>query len=257
MLAPPVEQSEIDLQNVARALRAQLRGKGSGDMAVPPWRALPLQHLALSRPHHAMDHKTAMRVIETVGPGLVSLDVSGFKDITDEFVTAGLHKHCLSLRELVMDECLEITGAGLAQYFASLRAARTGRAGESLEHVSLERCYRLTVEAVQELVRSAGSSLRKLNLNSADDSMTKWGLLALAGRMYNKEGVLVEETTGCPYLTEVDLSWVRCTTDSVLEDILLCCPRIETVRVYGCPHVTQFAPTRPGLKYIGRESDTL
>ncbi|KAJ1939340.1 UV-damaged DNA-binding protein rad7 [Linderina macrospora] len=259
MLAPPVDQAESDKQNAARKLRTRLTGKGkdAGEVPVPSWRALKLQRLGLGKPHHVMDHKTAMRVIEAVGHDLVSLDVSGFKDIKDEFVTVGLHKHCPMLRELTMDECLEITGTGLSQYFAGLREATGRRAGESLERVGLERCYGLTAETVQELVRSAGSSLQALNLNSVDDKMTKWGLMALTGRMYDAEGNLVEETTGCSCLAEIDLSWVRCTTDAVMEEVVRCCPRIATVRVYGCPGVTQFAPSRAGLRYLGRESDTL
>ncbi|KAJ1962085.1 UV-damaged DNA-binding protein rad7 [Dipsacomyces acuminosporus] len=239
---------------------------------IPAWQPLSkLQKLDLSHPHKPMMNQTMMRVVRALGPQLKSLDVSGFKDLEDDFLANVLAEHCYGLHELGLGECNSISPEAFVEFFSRCRRKQTVP-GRGFVRLSLDRCYMLTDAVIQEIMLHSGTTLTSLGLNSVDDSLSKYGILALAGHVYkldndgsnskdndnnNDEPELVDKVFGCPYLEELDLSWVRCTTDAVLEEIVGSCKRLSQIRVYGCPHVTQFAPARPGLKYTGRESDTI
>ncbi|KAI9505466.1 hypothetical protein BX070DRAFT_188369 [Coemansia spiralis] len=233
-----------------------------------------LERLNLSRPYKPMSNQTAMRVVETLGSQLCVLDFAGFKDIEDDFLLQALDKNCGRLQELHLSECNSISSDAFAEFFARQRHKRATSAGHAadgkrsngLTRVGLDKCYMLTDLVIQELVLYSGATLRWLNLNSVDDNLTMHGLLALAGKIYRpppeQDGhrggpELVDETSGCVLLEEIDLSWVHCASDTVLDMVLSKCTKLAQIKTYGCSDVTAFAPTRPGLVYIGRECDTL
>ncbi|KAJ2857818.1 UV-damaged DNA-binding protein rad7 [Coemansia erecta] len=278
-LSAPITDFEEQMQEPERVLRLlsdrrDRKGKSSGISmhprdfrgSIPSWKPLSkLQKLDLARPHKPMSSQTASRVIRTLGAQLRVLDLSGFKDIDDLFILDTLDAHCQNLEELYLNECVSITPGAMAQFFHSQRQ-KAKVASKGYRRVGLGRCYMLTDSVIQELVLHSGATLTWLDLNSVDDNLSKYGLLALSGAIYKRhagenddseEYVLEKQTSGCVNLEEIDLSWVRCTTDSTLDLILERCKKLETIKVYGCPYVTAFAPRRPGLRYIGRECDTL
>ncbi|KAJ2008743.1 UV-damaged DNA-binding protein rad7 [Coemansia thaxteri] len=242
LLAPPLTDAEEERQELERAERVR-RIAGSPPITVPPttappWRPLArLQRLDLARPHRAMASQTAQRVVRTLGAQLRLLDLSGFRDVDDAFVAHAVAPHCTALHELALAECNAVSPPAMAALFAAQGAGL-------LTRLDLGRCYMLTDAVVRAAVRHSGATLRSLTLNSVDDNLTRDGLLALS-------------EARCPALEHLDLSWVRCTSDAVLEALLPACRRLERVVVYGCPDVTRFAPMRPGLQYVGRISDTL
>ncbi|KAJ2764122.1 UV-damaged DNA-binding protein rad7, partial [Coemansia nantahalensis] len=250
MLAPPLTESEEAAQEPERLLRAQRRRHSIGAETpegaaeeVPRWQPLArLRVLELPRPHKPMASATAARVVRTLGAQLQVLDLRGFRDLDDAFLLQALSQHGHNLRELCLGECNEISSDAFAEFFARGTVGGACPATHGLMRLDLGRCYGLANGVVDALVRHSRATLRHLCLNSVDDSLAADGVLALAG---------------AAVLEELDLSWVRCVTDAVLEKILPACPRLAVVRVYGCPGVTRFAPRRPGLVYIGRESDTL
>ncbi|KAI9468333.1 UV-damaged DNA-binding protein rad7 [Coemansia sp. RSA 1821] len=251
MLAWPITEHEEALQDAERQLRADSNG------SVPPWQSLAhLRSLELLRPHKPMTNMTAKRVLREIGSHLRVLDVAGFRDVMDDFADE-VATHACGLRELGMASCDAVSAAAMERVFGHMRATQTLKAHHGLTRVDLSRCYMLTDRVVQELVRLAGSSLRHLNLNSVDDNLTEYGLLALAGLMHAEDGTLQEQTLGCTALEELDVSWVRSMTDEVLGQIVPRCKHLARIDVYGCGGVTAFAPARPGLKYVGRECDTL
>ncbi|KAJ1827238.1 UV-damaged DNA-binding protein rad7 [Coemansia sp. RSA 2599] len=279
-LSAPITDYEEEMQEPERILRLlndrrDKKGKCSETTVchprdysgpVPSWKPLSrLRTLELARPHKPMSSQTTSRVIGTLGSQLRVLDLSGFKDIDDDFVLGTLDAHCGNLEELYLGECVSITPDAMAQFFYRQRL-KSKVAGKGYRRVGLGRCYMLTDSVIQELVLHSGATLTWLDLNSVDDNLSSHGILALSGAIYKRhvgedgdlgEYVLEEQMSGCVNLVEIDVSWVRCTSDSVLETILARCKKIETVKVYGCPYVTTFAPRRPGLRYIGRECDTL
>ncbi|KAJ2847428.1 UV-damaged DNA-binding protein rad7, partial [Coemansia brasiliensis] len=251
MLAWPITELEETLQDAERQLRAD------SDGAMPPWKSLThLRSLELLRPHKPMTNMTAKRVLREIGSHLHALDVAGFRDVMDDFADE-LATHTCGLQELGMASCDSISSEAMVRVFGHMRATQTLKAHHGLTRVDLSRCYMLTDQVVQELVRLAGSSLRQLSLNSVDDNLTQRGLLALGGFMYAEDDGLQEQTLGCTVLEELDVSWVRSMTDEVLGQIVPRCKHLARIDVYGCGGVTAFAPARPGLKYVGRECDTL
>ncbi|KAJ1666223.1 UV-damaged DNA-binding protein rad7 [Coemansia sp. RSA 1813] len=281
MLAVPVTEHEEFEQE---AERAQQRPDAAVAVVWQPLKSLEV--LELGHPHKPMSNQTAIRAVQTVGAQLRVLDLTGFKDIADDFVLQALDGNCGRLQELYLGECSSISADALADFFARQRHKRethqhqehSGSEGgrrsiSGLTRVGLDRCYMLTDRVIQELALYSGATLTWLNLNSVDDNLTLNGLLALAGKIYRADDqkdseaakrkggsrgpVLSEEIAGCVCLEELDLSFVRCTSDSVLSVMLAKCKRLSQISVYGCPDVTAFAPARPGLMYIGRESDTI
>ncbi|KAJ1730818.1 UV-damaged DNA-binding protein rad7 [Coemansia biformis] len=249
MLAAPITEHEEAQQEAERLLRAQRARACKGKMAegaaeaAPPWQRLArLVSLELPRPHKPMTSATAARVVYTLGAQLGVLDLTGFRDLGDGFLLAALAEHGGDLWELGLGECNELSPDAFAEFFARGSVDGARPAGHGLLRVDLGRCYGLTDGVVKALVRHSRSTLRHVCLNSVDDSLTADGVLALGD---------------APGLEELDLSWVRCTTDAVLEQLVPRCPRLAVVRVYGCPGVTPFAPKRAGLTYVGREADTL
>ncbi|KAJ2422027.1 UV-damaged DNA-binding protein rad7, partial [Coemansia sp. RSA 2524] len=216
MLAVPITEYEEAEQEAERKLRAET-GKGKQAVGtVLSWQPLAqLRVLELQRPHKPMVCTTARRVVRALGAQLRVLDMSGFRDLDDGFM-GDMGDHATSLQELALASCDSITGDAMAAFFAR----RNG-----FTRVDLGRCYMLTDNAVQELVRHSGATLRHLSLNSVDDSLTQNGLLALAGQMFEqctsgKEPRLAEQTLGCVGLEVLDVSWVRSTTDNVLETVV-------------------------------------
>ncbi|PVZ99739.1 hypothetical protein BB558_004223 [Smittium angustum] len=61
----------------------------------------------------------------------------------------------------------------------------------------------------------------------------------------------------CKVLETLIMSFVRVVDDDILDTIVKACPSLSTIYVNGNSKVTPFAPEKPGLKIIGRESDSL
>ncbi|KAJ2777631.1 UV-damaged DNA-binding protein rad7 [Coemansia interrupta] len=275
LLSVPITDYEEEKQEYERVVRllADRNKKGKHSVAVQPkdysgpipgWKPLSsLVKLDLAYPYKPMTSQTTARMIRTLGSQLSVLDLSGFKDIDDSVVLGALDEHGQKLEELYLSECMGISPEAMCEFFARQRK-KAKVPGMGYRRVGLKRCYMLTDSVIRELVLHSGATLKWLDLNSVDDNLSSLGLRALEGAMYRRETVdgkethvLAEQTSGCVNLEELDLSWVRCTTDSVLEDILKRCKKLERISVYGCPEVTAFAPRRPGLKYIGRGCDSL
>lgn len=64
-------------------------------------------------------------------------------------------------------------------------------------------------------------------------------------------------TLKCPNLTYIDLGFVRCVDDSVIELLVDQNPNLTVIDVFGDNLVTERAITRPGLELIGRQSDSI
>ncbi|KAJ2080182.1 UV-damaged DNA-binding protein rad7 [Coemansia sp. RSA 988] len=277
MLAAPITDREEMLQEPERVLRLLAERSRKGKMAnanfdmhsvdtytgkIPEWQPLSkLRKLELPHPHKPMTNTTAKRALRTIGSQLQVLDLAGFRDIGDDFLLEVLAEYGRNVTELSLSECTGISPEAFVKFFATGRD-KARAVGYGYTHLDLRRCYMLTDAVLQELVQHSGATLLALNLNSVDDNLTSDGLLALAGDIYHvPEGqerpALERSITGCTCLEELDLSWVRCTTDAVLVQLIQKCKNLTRLKVYGCQNVTSFAPTRPGLTYVGRECDSL
>ncbi|PIA15013.1 RNI-like protein [Coemansia reversa NRRL 1564] len=277
MLAAPITEREEMLQEPERVLRLLAERGKKGKMTntnagilsadaysgkVPEWQPLlKLRKLELPHPHKPMTNITAKRVLRMLGSQLQVLNLAGFRDIGDDFLLGVLAEHSHNVTELTLSECTGISPEAFVEFLAAGRK-KAKMIGHGYTHLDLRRCYMLTDAVMQELVQHSGATLMTLNLNSVDDNLTCDGLLALAGQIYcvpegQERPVLEKSITGCTSLEELDLSWVRCTTDAVLEQIVGKCKNLTLIKVYGCQNVTSFAPVRPGLTYVGRECDLL
>ncbi|KAJ1917934.1 UV-damaged DNA-binding protein rad7 [Mycoemilia scoparia] len=92
-----------------------------------------------------------------------------------------------------------------------------------------------------------------------DSDIVKYKMKELRIQKEDEEQRKAKELSlpGCPRLEYLNVSFVRAVTDEVLDKIVKHCPHLKVIEVWGCSKVSAYTPKREGLKYIGRESDTL
>ncbi|KAI8873715.1 RNI-like protein [Ramicandelaber brevisporus] len=221
----------------------------------------PVQILEISDPGGLITDDAVIALLDVVGSGLTELNISDNPDLTDRVLIDGILQCCNSFRltDLDISTCNGFTPDGISALFDgwtqlsneqdSNDLLANGSMSAGLYSLCLARCTALTDATLASVLRHSGSTLTKLDIHSCD-LLTEDGVAQLAGL---DDG---DDRTG-RHLEELDLSFVRAACDTVLDIILQNCPRLEVIMVWGCNRVTEFAPTRQGLRYTGRECDTL
>src|SRR5262249_47016382 len=154
-------------------------------------------------------------------------------------LTDGVHRHCSQLRELRLAWCEELSSMALETLFNTWRDVNPG----GLTVVDLERCASLESQVLTSLARYTSATLQELVLNGLE-KLTEEAFAELFGQE-------------CGNLAVLDVSWCRVVSDEVMALALKAAPNLKRVHVWGCHRVTECAPQRTGVKYIGRECDTL
>ncbi|CAI4586879.1 ALI_HP2_G0025070.mRNA.1.CDS.1 [Saccharomyces cerevisiae] len=178
-----------------------------------------------------------INLLGQIGRTLRKLVLNGCIDLTDSMIinglTAFIPEKC-PLEILSLEESDQITTDSLSYFFSKVEL-------NNLIECSFRRCLQLGDMAIIELLlNGARDSLRSLNLNSLKE-LTKEAFVALA----------------CPNLTYLDLGFVRCVDDSVIQMLGEPNPNLTVIDVFGDNLVTEKATMRPGLTLIGRQSDSI
>ncbi|QHS74282.1 UV-damaged DNA-binding protein RAD7 [Saccharomyces paradoxus] len=178
-----------------------------------------------------------INLLGQIGRTLRKLVLNGCIDLTDSMIINGLTaftpEKC-PLEVLSLEESDQITTDSLAYFFSKVEL-------NNLMECSFRRCLQLGDMAIIELLlNGAKDSLRSLSLNSLKELTTE-AFVALA----------------CPNLTYLDLGFVRCVDDSVIQMLGEQNPNLTVIDVFGDNLVTEKATTRPGLTLIGRQSDSI
>ncbi|KAI8619741.1 hypothetical protein BC830DRAFT_1215797 [Chytriomyces sp. MP71] len=162
-------------------------------------------------------------LLKSVGPGLLTLALTGFPSMTDAVPSLGLTPFCPNLHTLSLARNEQLTDAGLHAIFHPSPTAPPPR---PLIELNLTRLYNLTDATARALAALHGPTLRTLSLNGVDD-LTRDALQALLCSL--------------PRARELDLSWVRCFDDALFELLLGACKGLHVVKVYGCNLLTEFS----------------
>ncbi|CAI4034454.1 hypothetical protein SMKI_10G2470 [Saccharomyces mikatae IFO 1815] len=178
-----------------------------------------------------------INLLGQVGRTLRKLVLNGCLDLTDSMVVNGLTafipEKC-QLEVLSLEESDQITTDSLVYFFNKVKL-------NNLKECSFRRCLQLGDMAIINLLfNGARDSLRSLSLNSLKELTTNAFV-----------------TLKCPNLTYIDLGFVRCVDDSVIELLVDQNPNLTVIDVFGDNLVTERAITRPGLELIGRQSDSI
>ncbi|ORY48552.1 RNI-like protein [Rhizoclosmatium globosum] len=181
-------------------------------------------------------------ILEKVGKGLTKLSLNGFAEMTDKVLIEGIAKHCPSLQHLSLRNNEHLTDEGMLAYLNT-----RDMQPHPLKSLDLHRLYNLTDDSVQSIINHHGPSLNRLVLNGLDDLTTH---------------ALKSVVSGCPAVTELDMSWVRSFDDDLFGEMVGNCRWLKSVRVYGCNLLTEFSLVKKFfngegalIRVIGNEFD--
>ncbi|EWC46265.1 hypothetical protein DRE_04436 [Drechslerella stenobrocha 248] len=193
-----------------------------------------LRVLEISQSDQDITDQPIIDILNTCGSALQELNLDGCALLTDAVLDA-IHQSCGQLEILSLEELGLLTNEGLSKLFMDWSV------NEGLKSLNLCRCVCLEASGLARVADHSGETLQRLNLNSCKElGEDAWGFL-----------------TGChmKWLEEVDLSFIRSVTDTVVEDLLRVSPVLKDVNVWGCHKLTEAVQLREGLHLIGREAD--
>lgn len=184
-----------------------------------------------------VNDEIVINILGQVGSTLRKLVLNGCVELTDSMIinglTAFIPEKC-QLEVLSLEELDQITTDSLVYFFSKVELNK-------LKECSFRRCLQLGDMAVIELL-----------LNGAKDSLTSLSFNSL--KELTKDAFV---TLTCPDLTYIDLGFVRCVDDSIIQLLGEQNPKLSVIDVFGDNLVTENAKTRPGLTLIGRQSDSI
>ncbi|CAI1536542.1 hypothetical protein SEUBUCD646_0J02420 [Saccharomyces eubayanus] len=184
-----------------------------------------------------VNDEIVINILGQVGSTLRNLVLNGCVELTDSMIinglTAFIPEKC-QLEVLSLEELDQITTDSLVYFFSKVELNK-------LKECSFRRCLQLGDMAVIELL-----------LNGAKDSLTSLSFNSL--KELTKDAFV---TLTCPDLTYIDLGFVRCVDDSIIQLLGEQNPKLSVIDVFGDNLVTENAKTRPGLTLIGRQSDSI
>ncbi|OJA08941.1 hypothetical protein AZE42_07502 [Rhizopogon vesiculosus] len=210
----------------------------------------PLRVLDLAFPGIGIDEDGWIRLMETHGGTLETLDASKHEGFTDHVLLDGVRKYARVLLELKLQECLDLTDEGVAQFFTDwaspistlkhddddddddmdvdsapddVSAVSLGEftPNPPLHVLSLARNQELSSAALTAAIIHSAQSLTWLNVNGLRGASSE----ALAE---------LKRATELRYL---DVGWCRELDDFVMKDVVTACTKLSEIKVWGCSRV--------------------
>ncbi|KAK6510928.1 hypothetical protein TWF506_010016 [Arthrobotrys conoides] len=174
--------------------------------------------------------------LNTFGPGLSELTLNGCRDLTDATLEA-IHSSCGRLDILNLDELDFLTNDGISKLFTEWSL------NYGLKELSLRDCVNLQSSGFARIIDHSGRTLEKLSINKCKD--------------VNKDAWTFLQEFTLPELETLDISFVRCVDDAIVEGILKVAPELKTLKIWGCHKITEACGLREGMLLVGREADIL
>ncbi|KAL3232094.1 DNA repair protein RAD7 [Nakaseomyces bracarensis] len=178
-----------------------------------------------------------INILGQVGHTMKKLVITGCTELTDSFIINGIGAFIgenNQLEELGLEELDQLSNDSLIYLFSQLQFP-------FLTKCSFRRSIQIGDGTILELLQnSAVQSLKYLDFNSLKD-LTKDVLSIIS----------------CPYLTYIDLAFVRSVDDAIIEKLGNQNPKLQIIEVFGDSLVTEKAKIRPGLALTGRQSDSI
>ncbi|KAF9157793.1 hypothetical protein DFQ26_008320 [Actinomortierella ambigua] len=200
-----------------------------------PWVAKlsKLESLTIRNPEHDLSTDLMLDILKAAGSNLRSLELTNCTSFEDRVLSEGVRELCPNLQRLTLASCEELTSEGIISLFTDWKA------NSGLLHVDVSGCVGLDDKALEAIVSHNAHALETLNLSNVDE-LTSEGLKPLLR---------------CAYLKRLDVSWVRAFDDELMGALIKAAPKLNQVTVWGDHRLTEYCPTRPGLRIVGREAD--
>ena len=189
-------------------------------------------------------------------------------DVTDEVIINILGQVGLSLKHLVLKQCDELTDSvvvnGLTAFLCGV-----DNVNSTLEVLELEGLDQLTNDSLvyffsqtslpflkrcslMRCIEVGDDAITELFLNSARDSLVSLNLNSLKNLTSTPFSVLK-----CDDLESIDLGFVRCIDDKVMETLCNQNVKLHLIEIFGDNLVTKDANIRRGVTVLGRQSDSI
>jgi DNA repair protein RAD7 len=180
-----------------------------------------LEQLDLSSPTISCSEDGLLGVLDARGAQLTHLDLSGHKELGDDFLQNGICVHAPRLVSLRLDNLSTLTDEGVAEFFRAWTPA-------ALSTLSLARAYDVGANALLALIECLRTTLSALNISAWRETTAD----ALANIASARE------------LRALDVGWNRAVDDFVVKAILDGCPKLEEIKCWGCNRVTSDCPRK-------------
>ena len=211
---------------------------------IPQYLQCPSFHtLQIQYPYNEEDvtDEVIINILGQVGSTLKNLSLDGCLELTDSFVINGMGAFLSGnnnvntlLETLSLAELDQLSTDSLVYFLSQISLP-------SLKTFSVRRCIQLQDPVIQELLlNSAKNSLVRLDLNSV--------------KLLTAQAFTLME---CPKLQYIDLGFVRCVSDQVIELLGKQNPQLKLLEVFGDNKITDRVKLRQGLTLIGLQSDSI
>ncbi|KAG2148764.1 RNI-like protein [Suillus clintonianus] len=205
-----------------------------------------LRVLDLAFPGIGIDEDGWMKIIEKHGITLERLDASKHEGFTDYVLQESVRKYTRVLLELKLDECLNLTDEGVAQFFGNwaypistlkdedydmdvdsdpvdvgLASLEPFTPNPPLHVLSLARNQELSSATLTTAIVHSAHSLTWLSVNGLRSASSE----ALAQLKRAKE------------LRYLDAGWCRELDDFVMKDVVTACTKLSEIKVWGCSRI--------------------
>ncbi|KAK5773901.1 UV-damaged DNA-binding protein RAD7 PWA37_003003 [Arxiozyma heterogenica] len=199
--------------------------------------------LQIQYPYNEEDvsDEVIINILGQVGSSLKHLSLDGCLELTDSFVINGMGAFLSGnnnvntlLETLSLAELDQLSTDSLVYFLSQISLP-------SLKSFSIRRCIQLQDPVIQELLlNSAKNSLITLDLNSV--------------KLLTDQAFALME---CPKLQYIDLGFVRCVSDQVIELLGKQNPQLKLLEVFGDNKITNRVRVRQGLTLIGLQGDAI
>jgi len=193
-----------------------------------------LKVLEISDPGEDVQDGSVIDVLNSIGSGLRSLNLSGCTLLTDQTLLA-VRECCPRLVSFSLTEAEGVTDEGVAQLF------RNWDINYGLQYINLSRLHNLTHYGIQALLEHSRGTVEVLNVNGCPLKPESWGFW-WKGRVER--------------LQSLDVGFVRSVDDIVVEK--LCeevCPKLRELKVWGNNRITEVVKVPAHIRIVGREAD--
>ncbi|KAJ9074198.1 UV-damaged DNA-binding protein rad7, variant 2 [Entomophthora muscae] len=178
-----------------------------------------LETLDLSYPGPEASDESLIKVLPIIGSNLRSLNLAGWKNLSDDAIICGVKEGCPKLSYLDLSSADKLTTDGLTNLLDGLAQEPLG---SGLSELYLADCSILIEDTIlKTLLSNHYKTLTKLSISGLD------GLSGLG----IEEAFMVYPPRR---LTELNVSWVRAISDPLLAKVLPLLPSLKVLHVWGC-----------------------
>ncbi|KAK9463282.1 uncharacterized protein V1516DRAFT_630888 [Lipomyces oligophaga] len=235
---PALESLAENCGSVLEELKLSRIGSLTSDDLTILLRLEKLNSVELSYMESTLTDSFVIELLQSVGPQLLSLNLDDCGTLSDAVLVQGIRPYCGFLQNLSLALGSKFTDDGFSQLFTEWSEINNG-----LINVNLARCTEFGDAGCKALIDHSGKTLVILNINS-DYSLSASAFHHIAD-------------SDCEFLSQLDVGFVQAVGDREIELLCQKCPSLQLVEVYGAIRITEVVQLKPGIKLIGRQSDTL